>query len=157
MQYLNTLYKDTYQTFKGNTQPFSTQFPKLNQGIDNRNKIMWSDYFRIIISILLSIAFFFIFGSGFIKKYLKGGTTIVQDQIVTRLKDIPLPGTIQLIIKCPQACRCHFKSSLWLIQLRWIEKGRFVWESLIFWAVLKMMRGKLLVLVLVNKAIQLAT
>ena len=73
MQYLNTLYKDTYQTFKGNSQPFPTQFKKQNQGINKKKDIMLLNYFRIFISILLSITFFFMFGIGYIKKYLKGG------------------------------------------------------------------------------------
>ena len=55
---------------------------------------MWSDYFRIFFSIFLTIAFIFMFGSGYIKKYNKGGTTIVQDQVVTKVKDIPLPGKL---------------------------------------------------------------
>ena len=56
--------------------------------------VMWSDYLRIFISVFLSIVFVFMFGSGYIKKYNKGGTTIVQDQVVTKVKDIPLPGKL---------------------------------------------------------------
>ena len=60
----------------------------------NKKAIMWSDYFRVFISVLLLIAYIFLFGSGFIKKYNKGGTIIVQDQVVTKAKNIPLPGKL---------------------------------------------------------------
>ena len=56
--------------------------------------VMWSDYLRIFISIFLSIAFIFMFGLENIDKYIKGGTTIVQDQVVKKVKDIPLPGKL---------------------------------------------------------------
>ena len=56
--------------------------------------VMWSDYLRIFISISLSIAFIFMFGLKNINNYIKGGTTIVQDQVETKVEDIPLPGKL---------------------------------------------------------------
>ena len=57
-------------------------------------KVMWSEYCRIFISILLSLAFMFMFGFENIQKYIEGGTTIIRDQVFSKHKDIPLPGRI---------------------------------------------------------------
>ena len=38
------------------------------------------------------------FGLQNIKKYVKGGTTIVQDQVVTKHKNIPMPGIVDFKI-----------------------------------------------------------
>ena len=117
---------------------------------------MWSEYFRIFISILLSVAFMFMFGFENIQKYIEGGTTIIRDQVFSKHKDIPLPGRI-VDFKMSSCIRYNYQYSLWRIQQKWMDRERCAMESLILWAVWKMIQEKLSALGPVSTAIWLAT
>ena len=55
---------------------------------------MWSDLIRIIISVLLFIAFLILFGEKNIKRYINGGIAKIRDEKEMKHKDIPIPGDI---------------------------------------------------------------
>ena len=58
----------------------------------NREKVMWSDIIRILLTVVLSIAFLFLFGQKNIKRYQEGGIAKIRDEEEVTQRDLPIPG-----------------------------------------------------------------
>ena len=53
---------------------------------------MWSDIIRILLTVVLSIAFLFLFGEKNIKRYQEGGISKIRDEEELRFQNAPIPG-----------------------------------------------------------------
>ena len=53
---------------------------------------MWSDIFHILLTVVLSIAFLFLFGEKSVKRYFEGGISKIRDEEELRFWDAPIPG-----------------------------------------------------------------
>ena len=53
---------------------------------------MWSDIIRIFLTLVLSIAFLFLFGQKNIKRYQEGGIAKIRDEEEVTERDLPIPG-----------------------------------------------------------------
>ena len=61
---------------------------------------MWSDIVRILLTVVLSIAFLLLFGGNNIKRYLEGGIGKISDEEFMKNENIPVPGEHFLKIAC---------------------------------------------------------
>ena len=53
---------------------------------------MWSDIIRILLTVVLSIAFLFLFGQKNVTRYLEGGIAKIRDEKEVTQWDLPIPG-----------------------------------------------------------------